>query len=141
MAKKELEQYLEESFDSFCKTVIRNEAINAHTELNIRAEHETSLSDLTNSSLHQLSTEDSYKLDSTHFLVRGTDVYVCDPDLSKALQLLSPQRREVILLSFFLDLSDVEISRVLRIDADSVGYRRKVALKRLHELLEENGDA
>ena len=140
MTRKEFEKQQEASFDSFCKTIIRNEARDAFKELALRAKHEGSWEDLSNEALARVTWEDSYQLTDTHFLVRGKDIYVHDPDLSDALRQLAPQRREVILLSFFLDMNDTEIGQLLKINADSVGYRRKIALKHLHEFMERLQD-
>lgn len=126
----------EEMFDSFCKTLIRNESINAHKECTIRSRMELPITDLGLHDQQQLSREDDYNLSSTLFIVRGESVYIRDPDLSEALRLLPPKRREVILLSFFLDRSDTEIAQLLKLSPRAVGYRRETALEKLREFME-----
>lgn len=122
----------EESFDSFCKNLIRNESINAHKEYSRRARNEVSLSTLDPNQLEYTSDCPV----SERFVAQGHAVYVSDAALSDALRFLPPIHREIILLSFFLELSDVEIGRLLQVDARTIGYRRKAALKKLRYALE-----
>lgn len=63
-------------------------------------------------------------------------MYVSDESLSNALRFLPPIHRDVILLSYFLDLSDVEIGHLLKTDPRTIGYRRAAALKKLRDALE-----
>lgn len=137
MTLQEFYTLQEEMFDSFCKTLIRNESINAHKEYALRSQTEISVTDLSIHDQQQLSQEDNYNAFTTLFIVRGENVYVRDPDLSDALRFLPPKRREVILLSFFLERTDSEISQLLKLSPRAVGYRRKTALEKLREYLEE----
>ena len=137
MTPEQYNEYLEKSFDAFCRRVIRNEAINAHKQLAVRAEKEIPLSALSYGELSTLFYEDTYRLYRKTYYVRGQSVHVCDPHLGEVLQFLSPQRREVILLTYFLDYSDADIARLLRISSPAVSNRKHAALKKLRELLEE----
>lgn len=126
----------EMAFDAFCKTLIRNESINAHKEYARRAKREVSLSSLSPDEWNMLSHCDKERSISERFFAQGQSVDVSDAALSNALHFLPPIHREVILLSYFLELSDVEIGQLLKVDARTVGYRRKSALKKLREYLE-----
>lgn len=137
MTREQYNEYLEKSFDAFCRRVIRNEAINAHKQLATRAEKEIPLSALSYGELSSLFYEDTYRLYRKTYYVQGQPVHVCDPHLGEVLQFLSPQRREVILLMYFLDYSDADIARLLRISSPTVSNRKHAALKKLRELLEE----
>ena len=136
MTQEDFERYQEETFDSFCKTVIRNEGINAHVELAVKAKHEMSLADLGNRELSQLAKPDNYELDGSHFHIFGEDICVRDTELSDAMRTLPLQRQKVILLSYFLGMSDVEIGHLLGVNANTVGYHRHMALQHLQTLLE-----
>ena len=137
MTLQEFYTLQEETFDSFCKTLIRNESINAHKEYSFRAQTETSLQDLSRNEQQQLAHEDEYDALTTHFIVRGENVYLRDPDLSDALRFLPPKRHGVILLSYFLGRTDNEIGHLLKTDPRTVGYRREAALKKLCEFVEK----
>ena len=67
----------------------------------------------------------------------GVVVGKADPVIGEVLQYLTPQRREVILLYYFLDYNDAEIGRLLQIDNTTVQYRRHSALKQLKKLVED----
>ena len=61
MTEQEFHTYQEQSFDAFCKAVIRNESINAHKQLAARAEKEIQLSALSSNEIGKLYSEDVYK--------------------------------------------------------------------------------
>lgn len=82
-----------------------------------------------------LSTNDEYKEETVTFWVRDERIQIEDGRLAQALKYLSPQRRNVILLSYVLRYSDVEIARMLRLTPPAVNYRRTSGLKRLREIL------
>ena len=136
MTLEQFQRYQEETFDAFCKAVIRNESANAHNEINIRAEKEINFSSLSPSELQSFQIEDIYHTYCKKYHVWGNVVCVYDPTLGEILQHIAPQRRDIILLYYFLGFSDSEISQLLHIDRKTVDYRRKAALKRLRELLE-----
>ena len=141
MTTEEFNTYQEQTFDSFCKTVIRNESIDARRELTARADHETQLSALSVSDLSALCTADTYRPYRKTFFVHGNAVNVCDKSLSEALQFILPQQREVILLTYFFDYNDVEIGKLLGISNYAVRIRRNAALRHMHKQLESlNGE-
>ena len=61
---------------------------------------------------------------------------ITDWALGQALRSLTPQRRDVILLAYFLEQSDSEIGKLLNMSSRTVCYRRTVALERLKQMLE-----
>lgn len=141
MTREQYNEQLVKSFITFCRTVIHNEAINAHKQIAARAEREIPLSALSHSELSKLFYEDTYRPYRKTYFVQGNPVHVYDQPLGEVLQYLSPQRRDVILLTYFLDYSDADIARILRISSPTVNDRKNAALKKLRELLEELGDA
>lgn len=141
MTLEQFYRYQEESFDAFCKKVIRNAASSVHRKLDEKADREPSLSDISEAELNHLHTVDVYQTYCKTFPVHGYLVQVFDPDLGEVLQRLSPQRRDVLLLGYFLGFNDYQIGRVLHIDHKTVDYRRTEGLRRLRELLEDLEDA
>lgn len=136
MTREEYNAQLVKSFIAFCRTVLRNEAINIHKEMAARAKKEVPLSALSPNELSKLCYEDTYHPYRKTYYVQGNPVHVKDQSLGEVLQYLSPQRRDVILLTYFLDYSDADIARLLRISSPAVSDRKKAALKKLKELLE-----
>ena len=141
MTLEQFHRYQEQSFDSFIKTTIRNESANAHNEIASRMKKEVSFSCLSHDDLQSFQNVDTYHPYRKTYRVRGNIVHVSDPTLGELLQQISPQRREVILLCYYLGFSDSEIGRLLHIDPKTVDYRRNAALRRLRELLEEMDNA
>lgn len=141
MTAEQFRNYQEQSFDAFCKKVVRNEAINIHNRLAALAEKETPLSALSHSELSAFYYEDTYRPYQKTYYVQDHPIHVYDQALGDVLQFLTPSRRDVILLCFFMDYSDSDIARLLRISSPAVSARKAVALKKLKELLEEIKDA
>lgn len=138
MTREQFYTYLEQSLDSFIKTVARNKSIDILREYARQADRETPLSDLSPSEIGKsASVTDSYRLYSKPYKVCNYVIQVSDPVVGEALQYLTPQRREVILLYYFLELTDVEIGRLLHIDNTTAQYRRRSALKQLKKLVED----
>lgn len=137
MNQIELEEYHEYSFDAFCKKAIRNFAVDAK-RIYWKKTTVTSDEDLLASHVKSLMTEDSYNLNKYEkiYYVNGVKVVVTNETVGEALKFIMPNKRAVLLLSFFMDYRDSEIARTLRITNSTVAYRKKQALKQLKVLLE-----
>ena len=73
------------------------------------------------------------------FEVLGLPVIVTGDLLADALAQLPEGKRDVILLSYFLEMTDREISEKLNIVHQAVSKRRLVTLKELREYLMKEG--
>lgn len=140
MTKAEYELYIVKTFDAFCRKVIRNTAIDCHRKIRRQREREESFSDLSKSELGSLSVTDTYNIYSMHYDVLGETVTICDPDIGEALQYIQPQLRDIILMSYFLDMSNTEIANKLNISNSTVAYRMDAALKQLREQIVSMND-
>lgn len=140
MTLKQFHTYIEQSFDSFCKKVIRNAAIDIHCEISRQREREKSFSDLSESELESLSVTDTYNIYSKEYNVFGETVFIRDPDLGEALQYILPQLRNIVLMRYFLDMSNTEIANKLNISNSTVTYRIDAALKQLREQIGSMND-
>lgn len=136
MTLQEFRTYQEQTFDAYCKKLIKNESVDAKRELARRAKRETDFSSIPCAYDATLSKEDHYCLDAVSLSLGKQRVVVDDALLGKAVLLLPPKMREVILLSFFLDMNDAEIGRGLGTTPKTIAYRKRQGLKRLKELLE-----
>ena len=137
MTLEQFYTYQEQTFDSFCKAVIRNESIDAFRELAHRREHEIEFSALSPKELASLQADDSYDSYKKSFRVHGYVVEVCDRSLGEILEHIPSAQRDIVLLSYFLDYSDYEISKLLNMNKNTVQYRRKATLRRLRQLMED----
>ena len=109
------------------KTLV-GEAKSHRRTLAKRAAREVPFSDLSESELAQLFTTDEYKSDYFRFQVSGFDVLVKNELLAEALNALPERKRDIILLSYFLDMSDAEIAELLNVVRTTVFRHRKSAL-------------
>lgn len=138
MTKEQFYAYMEQTFDSFTKTVIKTKRIDILREYSRQAEREVSLSDMTPAEIgRRANVTDTYRPYRRAYNVRNYVIHVYDPEIGELLQKLTPQRRDVILLYYFLGLNDVEVGQVLHIDNTTAKYRRLTALKRLKKMMEE----
>lgn len=103
-------------------------------------QHEKYFCELSPQEIDHFSITDEYSTDCYHYNVCGNDISVKDDTISTALAVLSSKKREIILLSYFLDMTDQEIGETLNLVRRTVQYQRVKALKQLKKLLGENSD-
>lgn len=139
MTMQEFIDFQENNFIAYCKVVIRNEGKDVRKEIVSRSNREINLSMLAPAEQERPASHDIYDLDRMTFWVCGVPVEVRDPALCQALSSLTPYRRNVILLSYFMERSDPQIGAALRRDSTTVNYQRKRTLRRLKEVLEALG--
>ena len=65
------------------------------------------------------------------------EVWVEDDQLSEALKTLTEKKRNIILLSYFMDMSDSEISEFIKIPRSNVQYHRTKTLEAMRKIMEE----
>ena len=63
---------------------------------------------------------DEYPSEQTHFHVQGYDVAIENEDLANALTVLPDDKRDIVLLAYFLDMTDQEIADKLFISLPTV---------------------
>ena len=133
------EQRIQNQFGSFCVKVLKNEARYIQREYARRRDQEKSLDELTASELEQISSEDKYFNDEHVFEVMGIPVVVTGNLLADAIAQLPEEKRNVILLSYFLGMSDREISERMNVVRQTISKRRLVTLNELRKYLIKEG--
>jgi len=133
------EKRVQNQFGGFCTKVLKNEARHIQREYARQREQEKSIDDLTSVELEQTAHEDQYFNDEHCFTVDGLPVLVVGDTLTTAISQLSPINQEVILKSYFLGMTDREISEQIGVCRQSITKRRNGALKLLRRLLMEEG--
>jgi len=134
---KGYEQDKQHAFDAFCKKVLKNDIRNYYGEVKHLRENEVSFSELSEREMAQLATTDKYFVCEQTFNVLGDDVIVTNEDISEALKTLPERKRDIILLSYFLELSDREIGEKLNMIRSTVQYQRTSTLRQLKKFMEE----
>ena len=137
--KDSYEQRIQNQFGGFCVKVLKNEARYIQREYARRREQEKSLDDLTANELEQTASKDRYFNDEHVFEVMGIPVVVTGNLLADAIAQLPEEKRNVILLSYFLGMSDREISERMNVVRQAISKRRLVTLKELRKYLIKEG--
>ena len=132
----ELIRFQENKFDSFCRAVIKNAALDFLRSRKRRQERFLSLEETEESLSHPEVYEDVYRGYTRNYNVKGIEISIHDERIGELLQFILPKQREVLLLSYFKDYTDMDISRLLGISHKTVAYRKKAAIKKLKFLLE-----
>lgn len=127
-------------FDSFCRKVLREEARDYERHIAWRASHEISLSELSEEQAGELYVMDAYLFEQNAFQVLDYAVAVRSDALARALTKLPGEKRDIVLLSYFLDMTDQEIADKLAMVRSTVQYKRTQSLKELKKEMEVNED-
>lgn len=138
MKKLTSEEDTQRVFDCYCKRILKNEAINIQKHNQYMNSRQVSFSELTPEQLAQICTCDEYSSDYSRVKVLEYDIAVKDELLAEALQELPERKRDIILLSYFLDYNDVEIAELLNLVRRTVNDQRNKALKDLKNRMEGN---
>lgn len=138
MKKVTSEEDTQRVFDCYCKRILKNEAINIQKHNQYTNSKQVSFTELTPEQLAQICTCDEYSSDYSRFKVLEYDIAVKDELLAEALQELPERKRDIILLSYFLDYNDVEIAELLNLVRRTVNDQRNKALKDLKNRMEGN---
>lgn len=124
-------------FDAYCREVVKNRALNLHDQFDRRENLEINLSALSEATLNRLCCEDQYEYPAEMaFLIRDMEIPVRDKLLADALAALPVKKRNVILLSYFLEMSNREIANELDMTEAAISTRKSSGLARLRRWLE-----
>ena len=136
-SSKEKMRTVRHQFDYFCKKILHGEKVNYEREMEYRGKHEISFSQLTQEELGQLNSMDEYTAEEAMFRVLDYDVVVKDDLISEALKTLPEKKRNVILLSFFMDMTDTEIAKRMNLVRSTIHHHRVSSLRTLKKVMEE----
>ena len=141
-SSSEKQSRIRKQFDSFCKTLLKNEMIDYERERSYRLKHEVSFSELTQEELSRMTNTDEYIVESEVFRVLDYDVEVKDELIGEALKYFPEKKRNVILLSFFMDMTDTEIAKHMNLIRSTIHHHRVSSLQALKKIMEgiRNGE-
>lgn len=128
---------IQHQYDSFIRKVLRERCRDYFRHLSYLLNHEACFSELSEAELAKLSITEEYPSDVFPFSVQEYTVTVRDESLAMALAALSATQRDIILLSYFLDMTDREIADRLNAARSTIQYQRAKTLKKLKAKLEE----
>ena len=131
---------VEHQFDTLVKKVLAGEARNLKAKIAKRAAYETIFSELNDRLVESFCSYDEHLSDYVSFEVYGFDVVIRNELLGEAVTNLPERKRKIILMSYFLDMTDYEIADVLNLVRSTVTYHRESALAALRKYMEEVTD-
>ncbi len=131
---EQFKEHIEYTFNAFCKTVLRNAAINAYRDMKRKQKREVSLNYLMSETSFEPFTMDIYfeQYDKpTVFIVQSHEIIIVNERLAIALSRLPEQRRVVLLMYFFLGYTDTKIGNEYGRSRSTANYWKLAALKQL----------
>lgn len=133
------ERRIQNQFGGFCIRVLRNEANRIHTGYARQRSREKSWDELTDEELLQTAVYDRHFQNEHVFETLGFPIVVSDDQLAEAIANLSDAEQTIILLYFFLGMTDKEISSYFHVVRQSICKRRAAILKVLRKNMEKEG--
>ena len=124
-------------FDRICKLALKGEAADYYRHIAYRQKREVLFSELSQKELDSIFVVDKHTVENKCFRVLGYDIEVKDTLLAEAIQSLSENKRKVVLLSYFMDMSDADIARMMNLVRSTVHEHRKRSLELMKEMMEE----
>ena len=138
---EQFKEHIEYTFNAFCKTVLRNAAINAYRDMKREQKREVSLNYLMSETSFEPFTMDIYfeQYDKpTVFIVQSHKIIIVNERLAIALSRLPEQRRVVLLMYFFLGYTDTKIGNEYGRSRSTANYWKLAALKQLKNGRKQN---
>lgn len=120
-------------FDYVCKMTIKHEFIDIQRKKKRQRRHEVLFSELSEEERKKCCYLDEYSVENSHFFVLGYDIEVKDSLLAEALLDLSEKKRNVILLYYYIGMTDDEIAREMKLVRSTIHEHRKRSLEILQQ--------
>ena len=134
------EMTIRHQFDRLCQMALKGEAVNYYKHMDYRRKHEVTFSELSEKELSKLFTMDEYGTEYHHFEVHGYDIEVKNTLIAEALKELTERKRNVILLSYFMEMSDADIAREMNLVRSTIHEHRTRSLEILKKIMEGIAD-
>ena len=137
MKPSSFEDAIRLQFDCLARKVVARTVKNYDRELGRRARRETPFCELSEMELNHIGVLDEYSVEFTSFDVFGSEVRIYDEQLCEAIKELNERRRNILLMSYFLEMTDAEIAEVMEMERFSVCRNRLHTLKLIRDMYEE----
>ena len=123
-----------------CKLALKSEVINYEKHMAYRQKYEVMLSELSEKELNRLFIMYEHEMETHRFQVLGYDIEVKDALIAEALQTLTEKKRNVVLLSYFMDMSDADIAREMNLVRSTINEHRRRSLELMRKNMEESAN-
>ena len=125
-------------FDCLCKKVLREYSRDIERQQKRRSEREVTFSAISETEITKFYVEDEYPSENTWFSVLGYQIEIQNESLADAIASLSEEMRDILLLSYFLEMNDVEIAGLMNMIRRTVQRRRRSSIEMIREQMEED---
>lgn len=126
-------------FDACVKKALIQELKYRKRSMKSQRNHFVNFSELNRLDEECLCAEDTYSVENFQKTIETKlfNAVICNELLYEALQLLTPPNREILLLKYWGEMTDLEIGRTINMSQQMVNYHRGKSLKRLKTVIEE----
>lgn len=124
-------------FNSLMMIIIKGKVKYHSKQLAKRSKKEVLFCEMSETEQFEKGTVDTYSYDCILFEVLHFTISVSDEKLGMALNMLSEKQRGVILLCYYQNMNDREISELYHVSRSAISSRRNRGLKKLKALLKE----
>ncbi len=124
-------------FNALMMIAIKGTLSSHRRQIARRSKHEVLFCELPEMKQIEHGMNDSYSHEFVSFQVLDFVIRISDEELSTALKELTEKQRNAILLHFFQDMNDREISELYHVSRSAINSRRDRGLKKLQKLLNE----
>ncbi len=125
-----------QTFDAYCKSVLRHAAAKAYRRRKRAAARVIPFSGLPLDELEKLFYCDRYSVDSCIYRALDYEVEITEERLQEAIEQLTKEQRDVLLLSACFEHTDAEIATLLDIPRSTAQYRKNAAIRSVRTYLE-----
>ena len=133
------QERIRHQFDYLCKLVFRGARCSYIKEILRRAEREIPFSEVPEMELNSLHTMDKYPVENTRYSVMGFTIEVRDDSLAAVINKLTPIKRDIVLLYYFLDMNGSDIARLMGRNPSTVNYHHRNAIVLLKKSMDAEG--
>ena len=127
---------IENQFDYICKRTMEDERKDYYKYLSRLSKHEVSFSDVGDYVVSQFFTMDNDTTDFQIYSLNGVTVFIEHDLLSEALRDLPDKKREILLMYYFMNMSDSEIAERLKLNRSTVYRHRTSGLALIKKFME-----
>ncbi|EAF6627307.1 sigma-70 family RNA polymerase sigma factor [Listeria monocytogenes] len=127
---------IENQFDYICKRAMEDERKDYYKYLSRLSKHEVSFSDVGDYIVSQFFIMDNNTTNFQIYTLNGVTVGIEHDLLSEALRDLPDKKREILLMYYFMNMSDSEIAELLELNRSTVYRHRTSGLALIKKFME-----
>jgi RNA polymerase sigma factor (sigma-70 family) len=133
---RDFQTTIQYQFDCLARKVMIRTQSNCRRSAGRKVRKECPFSEMPEKELNRLQTLDTYHLDGKYYLILKFRVEVGNEAVANALDSIPEEKRNILLMFYFLEMSDAEIALELGKDRSTIYRSRTRALAALKRRLE-----